>query len=333
MLACAVFPNFKLLDKPEKYGLKRKPLPYPTGIASVIAFILMFTVAQTPLSFQAKGLLLGIGLLTFTSIIDDIKSLPAWARLLIQALIAFIIFAAGTRIYTITNPLGGIIKLDTIDIHPALLTTHYSLLTKIGPLPFASGLFTIAWLLLTTNSFNWLDGIPGQVSILSFIGGITLGILALSSRVDQPEIAIISFIVAGIALGSAVFDLPPNKTVMGDTGAMFFGLMLGTISIYAGGKVATALLVMGVPLIDAALVTTKRIIKGRSPLKGGRDHLHHMLIDNRQWTESQVILLTAALGTSFGVSALFMSTLGKFAAIVLLGIVMLLITRYASKKN
>jgi len=325
MLACAIFPNFKLLDKPEKYKLKRKPLPYPTGIASVIAFILMFVLAQSPLSFQAKGLLFGIILLTLTSVIDDIKSLPAWARLLIQALVAFIIFAAGTRIYTITNPLGGILKLDTIDI-------YLPLITSVGPLPLFSGIFTIAWLLLTTNSFNWLDGIPGQVSILSFIGGLTLGLLSLSSRVDQPEIAIIAFIVAGVALGSAVFDLPPNKTVMGDTGAMFFGLMLGTISIYAGGKVATALLVMGVPLMDAVLVTIKRISKGRSPLKGGRDHLHHMLIDNRKWTEAQVILLTAVLGTSFGVSALFMSTLGKFAAIILLGIVMMWITKYASTR-
>ena len=139
----------------------------------------------------------------------------------------------------------------------------------------------------------------------------------------------IAFILAGVALGSAFFDFPPNQVVMGDTGAMFFGLILGTLSIYAGGKVATAFLVLGVPLVDSVIVTVRRLLQGRSPLCGGRDHLHHPLMDNRGWTERQVIALTVVLGTAFGITALFLNTFEKFIAIILLFVVMLWLTRHA----
>ena len=324
LLACArdLFPTFGLLDRPEKYQLKHKPLPYPTGIISVILFCILFSYVQSPLSFQDKGLLIGIALLTSMSVMDDLKELPAWFRLLVQIIIGFLLFATGTRIYTITNPIGGMISLDTIDIPSQFF----------GPLPLWSGVFTILWVLLTTNAFNWFDGIPGQVSILSVIGSLTIGFLALSSRVDQPGIAMIAFILAGVALGSAFFDFPPNKVVMGDSGAMFFGLMLGTLSIYAGGKVATAFLVLGVPLIDALIVTVRRLLEKRSPLKGGRDHLHHLLIDNRGWSERQVITLTVVLGSTFGITALFLNTAEKGIAIVILILIMGSISSYASKK-
>ncbi len=323
-LALTLFPKLHLLDRPEKYGLIRPRLPYPTGIIAVGIFLLLFTLVQNELSLQAKGLLISIAALACITMIDDLRGLPPSLRLIAQILIAFILFATGTRIYTITNPLGGIIKLDTIDIFLTSLPLTPYLSNLLGPLPLWSGVFTIVWILLTTNAFNWFDGIPGQVSILSVIGSLTLGFLALSTRVNQPEIAVLAFILAGCALGSALFDCPPNRVVMGDTGAMFFGLLLGTLSIFAGGKVATAFLVLGVPLIDAVLVLIRRIIQRKSPFSGNLDHLHHRLLA-KGWTERQVILLTAFLGVAFGVTALFLSTFQKFLAIlILLGLILAL---------
>lgn len=319
-----LFPRWGVLDKPEKYNLSRAPLPYPTGIVSVIVFVIVFAIARGELSLQDKGLITATIILALITFIDDVRGLPSWLRLLIQIVIGFVLFAVGTKIYTITNPLGGIIKLDTTEIQSSDL---------MPPLLVWSGVFTIVWIVLTTNAFNWFDGIPGQVSILSIIGALTLGFLAISDRVNQPEIALIAFILAGVAAGSALFDFPPNKVVMGDTGAMFFGLMLGTLSIYAGGKVATALLVLGVPLMDAVLVTLRRIAKKQSPFGGNLDHLHHRLL-RKGWSEKQVIALTVALGSAFGITALFLSTFEKFVAIVVLGAVMLWLTWYSrSEKN
>jgi UDP-GlcNAc:undecaprenyl-phosphate GlcNAc-1-phosphate transferase len=253
----------------------------------------------------------------------------------IQVLLAFTIFATGTRIYTITNPWGGIISLDTMDLPYQFSIFHFQFSISNGPLPLWSGVFTIVWILLTTNAFNWFDGIPGQVSILSVIGSLTLGFLALSSRVNQPEIAVLAFILAGCALGGAFFDFPFTlslskgpRVVMGDTGAMFFGLLLGTLSIYAGGKVATAFLVLGVPLIDAFFVLLRRLIRGESPFSGNLDHLHHRLL-KKGWTERQVILLTVILGSAFGLTALFLNTFQKFLAILSLLLLVTVLTWYS----
>ena len=117
---------------------------------------------------------------------------------------------------------------------------------------------------------------------------------------------------------------------MGDTGAMFFGLMLGVLTIYAGGKVATAFLVLGVPLIDVLFVVIRRLAKRTSPLKGNasNEHLHHRLLA-KKWSERKIIVLTAGLGTLFGISALFLTTNGKIVAVAVLGIVMLGLSRYS----
>ena len=321
--ALKLFPRLNLLDFPERYGLKRKRLPYPTGIIPCALFLIFFLLIEG-MRMQTMGIVVGVFMLGIFSFLDDRHPLPAWLRLIIQLLIAIAIFATGSRIYTITNPLESflgmseIIKLDSI----VLPTSSISLIT-LGPLPLLSGIFTIVWLGLTMNALNWFDGIPGQVSTLSTVGLLTIGFLSMSERVQQPNLALIAFVLAGLSLGCLLFDFPSPKVLMGDTGSMFFGLMLGVLTIYAGGKVATAFLVLGVPLIDSFLVVVQRILKGKNPLKGSLsgEHLHHRLLA-KGWTERQVILFTASIGTLFGITALFLSTLEKFIAAVFLLVMM-----------
>jgi len=325
MIATRTFGKMGLLDFPERYGLTRERLPYPTGILAVITF-LGFYCSISSWNTQVIGVVIGIILLAIVSFIDDRASVHPLVRLLVQAAVAWIIFATGSRIYTLTNPLlaDGILSLDTIDIPTKLF----------GPLPLLSGIFTIFWLMLCMNALNWFDGIPGQVSTLSTIGFIVIGVLSLSDRVLQPELALIAFILAGISFAGLLFDFPPNKVLMGDTGAMFFGLMLGVLTLYAGGKVATAFLVLGVPLIDVFFVVARRTIKGKNPLKGNNtdEHLHHRLLA-KNWSERNVIFLTAGVGALFGVTALFLSTMEKIVAVLILGVLMLLLSFYSQPQK
>lgn len=323
-LALDLFPKLKLLDFPERYGLRRRRLPYPTGIIPVIAFLPLYAWLQWDI--QSWGLMAGILLLAITSFIDDRTPLPWWIRLLVQSAVAFIIFATGSRIYTITNP------LETLTSVPYFKLDSIVFLTPLGSLPLWSGLFTVVWLGLTINALNWFDGISGQVSILSTIGFFVIGFLALSDRVGQPYLALLAFILGGLALGCFLFEIPPPRVLPGDTGAMFFGLMLGVLTIYAGGKVATAFLVLGVPLIDSFLVVIQRMLRGKSPFKGSPhgEHLHHRLLE-KNWSELQVIFLNVVLGTSFGILALFLSTFQKFAAALILFVIMLSLLRYTKK--
>ncbi len=347
--ATYIFPRIGLLDFPERYSLRRLRLPYPTGIVAILVFLIFF-ILVTPilnsqfsiLNSQNTGIIAGILLLGLVSFIDDRTPLPPSFRLAIQIIAAIIIFATGSRIYPITNPLEyltGIpyLKLDAIDIPSQFSIFNFQFSIFLTPLPLLSGIFTVTWLCLAMNALNWFDGITGQVSGLSVIGFAVIGLLALSTRVNQPSVALLAFILASIAAGCFLFDFPLQRnfqfsilnfqfprTIMGDTGTMFFGLMLGILTIYAGGKVATAFLAFGVPFTDCLIVIAQRIVAGRSPFSGSTqgEHLHHRLLA-RGWSERRIIGMNIFFGIGFGVAALFLSTLGKFlAAFFLFGIIL-----------
>ncbi len=318
--SCArvLFPRMKLLDFPERYGLKRGRLPYPTGAITVILFLLSFPFMQG-MDTQVAGLMCAVGIIGVTAFVDDRSPLPPFLRLIAQLAAALLLFVTGDctggRICSVTNPLEGILGIEFVELN--------------GAFPILSLIATVFWLLLTINALNWFDGVPGQTSLLSTIGFLTIGFLSLSSRVDQPELALIAFCLAGLAAAASIFELPLPlpRVVPGDTGAMFFGLMLGVLTIYAGGKVATGFLVLGVPLVDSFLVIVRRILRGHSPFKGNAEdeHLHHRLL-RRGWTQWQIIALTVCLGACFGIAALFLSTALKFVAALLLVLLLTLLS-------
>lgn len=319
-LALRFFPRWGLLDFPERYGLLRPRLPYPTGIVAVIVFMLVFPLMQA-MDTSAAGVMAAVALIGTSSFIDDRRPLPAVLRLCIQIGAALIVFftgdCTGGRICSVTNPLEGLAGPAVLDFNTAL--------------PAVTVLITVAWLILTTNALNWFDGIPGQVGTLSAIGFFTIGLLSLSARVDQPQIAMIAFALAAVAFGCLLFDFPPPRVVLGDSGSMFFGLLLGILTIFAGGKVATAFLVLGVPILDFLFVVLQRLAKGRSPFKGSMqgEHLHHRLLA-KGWSPRGIIALTAGIGAAFGTTALFLDTFGKMLAGLFLACVMGVLWLYSA---
>jgi len=323
VLAIRYFPRLGLLDFPERYGHQRGRIPYPTGILLVLLFLAFFLALDRDWNAQSFSVAAAVVLLALVSFIDDRRPLHPAFRLGVQLFAALLVFVGGARIYSFSNPLGeqfGVLSLDTWTID----------VPGLGRLPILSGVFTVVWLGLTTNAMNWFDGIPGQVSTLSTLGFLTIGLLSISSRVQQPSLALLAFILAGLSAGALVFDFPPARVLMGDTGAMFLGFMLGLLTIYSGGKVATAFLVLGVPLIDLVIVMVRRVAKRRAIWHGsrGNEHLHHRL-QRKGWSDRSIILLTALIGTLFGISALFLNTAQKAIAAVILFTLMLALSRYS----
>jgi UDP-GlcNAc:undecaprenyl-phosphate GlcNAc-1-phosphate transferase len=316
-IAMKLFPYLGLLDFPQRYGLTRARIPYPTGIIAVIVFLMFLPIVQ-PLDVRTMGMLSAVAVLGVTCFIDDRTPLPPLLRIIIQLVAALILIGCGIRIEAITNPLPGVLGPDT----SIFLTAGWAYAGSIA--------FTLLWILFTVNALNWFDGITGQVSTLSTIGFLTIGFLSMSERVNQPNIALIAFVLAGLAAACFFFDFPPARVLMGDTGAMFFGFMLGVLTIMSGGKVATAFLVLGVPLIDLVFVVARRLKNKQSPLKGNRidQHLHHRLL-HKGWSPRMIIVLTAGIGTLFGITALFLDTWEKVAAGFILFVLMLGLHRYS----
>ena len=331
LLVLRFFPKWGLLDNPEKYGLNRKPIPYPGGILLFFAFFILSFIFFEPTS-KMVGLLFGSGLLVLISFIDDRTPLPPWLRLGVQVAVAGVMIVAGIGVEAITNPFGGFIVLD-----------QYKFLFEFGSrtveIMAFSGLFTLIWIILVVNTMNWMDGIPGLTSGLTFIGGLTMFFLSISEKVHQPEVATLAIIVAMIALAFWLFDFYPPNIIIGDSGSMFFGLLLATLAIFSGGKIATAFLILGFPIMDMIYVIIHRLYNKQAPWKGGEwdkhrkaVHLHHRLLDFGL-SERQVLFCIYALAASFGISALFLDTQGKFWAMVIMLVLSLGIGLFLKKKK
>jgi len=95
-------------------------------------------------------------------------------------------------------------------------------------------------------------------------------LLSISSKVNQPTTALISIILAGGCIGYLFYNFYPAKIFNGDSGAYFLGMTLGILAIFSGAKLATALLVLGLPILDAIWAVIRRIARGRSPFRADK---------------------------------------------------------------
>src|SRR3712207_6433728 len=129
------------------------------------------------------------------------------------------------------------------------------------------------------NTIISCDGMVGRGAGVSLTAALALAFNAL--RQDQPQltIALLPLALAGACAGFLLFNFPPARIFMGDSGAEFLGYVLGVSAIIGGAKLATVLLVLGVPILDVAWLIVSRALSGRSPAQGGRDHLHLRLRD------------------------------------------------------
>lgn len=306
------FPKLKLLDRPHEYGFKRAPIPYSGGIIFFLVFFiatLLFVDITKPLA----GVMFAALLITAMSFVDDRIKLSPWIRLAAQILAGVIVVIAGVKIQLINNPLGAPIMLDSVQFD--------FLGEKIWLL---SGLAIIAWLVLMMNVMNWLDGIPGLSSGISTIAQISIFLLSIQQFhvVDQSALVTVSSVLAASTFAFLLFDFPQPKILMGDTGSMFLGFMLGALSILAGGKLATALLIMGFPVLDAFWVIFKRMLHGESPLRGDYSHFHHRLL-RVGLSEKGALFFNYTLCAVFaGIALLLQSTFEKFIAFLSVFLIM-----------
>jgi UDP-GlcNAc:undecaprenyl-phosphate GlcNAc-1-phosphate transferase len=236
------------------------------------------------------GLALGAALLLPFAAWDDARRLPPLPQLIAQLGCAAIPIAFGVRLTTISNPL------------------------PFGPDPFDLGLLvipvTIIWIVGMINTMNWLDTMDGLAGGVALISAAVLVAASLMKRTNFDErqytIAVLPLALAGACLGFLVYNFPPARIFMGTSGSMFLGYALGVISIIGGAKIATAVLVLGLPILDTAFVILRRLAAGRSPMQGGDGaHLVHRLL-RIGLNVRQITLLVYAVTALFGaLSVLF----------------------------
>ncbi len=255
------------------------------------------------------GVLLGSVVIFAFGLWDDWRELSAWPQFAAQFGVALIAIMFDVIFQRVTLPFIG--------------QTDF-------PLWFAYPL-TIFWVMGMINTVNWLDGVDGLAAGVAAIAGLLFA--AHAYWLGQTTVALFPLALAAACLGFLPFNFHPARVFMGG-GSALLGYALASLSILAPAKVATALLVLGIPIIDVAWLMIRRWRTRGNPLIAGRDHLHYRLMD-LGFTARQIVILYYTLCASFGLLALFVeSRLMKLVILTAMGLITLtLLWRLAQEDN
>lgn len=309
--------KLKAVDKPSRRRINTKTVPRMGGLAIVGAFVIM-ALFSMPLDTRMQGFLLATLVLMVFAVWDDILDLPPWMQFLGQSLVAVIVILYGMGVSEIRNPFGH----DLVFGGPKLDLSILGFDRTVGLL---EAIVTYIWIVGMINVVNFLDGLDGLATGVSAIAALTLFALSLSVIVFQPVTAALAIMLTGAALGFLPYNFNPARIYLGSTGSWFLGFSLATLSIISGGKVATAILVLGFPILDGMWVACRRLAQKKSPFKGDLSHLHHRLL-SVGLSPRRVVFLIYVLCAGFGVAALMSETERKFWALIVLVITMIVIS-------
>lgn len=305
---------FGLVDNPRvrkhPAHLHQKTIPRAGGLAIYLGLIIT-SFLFFPFSKQLLGILSGATVLVIVGLLDDKFDLSPYFRLATNFLAALLVVGAGVGISFINNPLGGIIHLDTWRIRFEVFGPHSIIVW--------ADLFALIWIIWCMNMVNWSKGVDGQMPGFVGISAFILGLLAfrfMENDLTQWTNATLAFIVAGAFLGFLPFNFYPQRIMPGYGGGSLAGFMLAVLAILSGGKVATAILVLGIPMTDAIYTILRRLYHRRSPVWGDRGHLHHRLLEIG-WPKRQIALFYWLISAILGAVALNLNSQQKLFTIIL----------------
>jgi UDP-GlcNAc:undecaprenyl-phosphate GlcNAc-1-phosphate transferase len=332
IIALLVIPIVDRLGK--QYGITSKPggrrvnegdhrgVSRLGGMSLFIAFTCTVLIAQAlPVPrfdpneiIRISGLLIGGAIIFIVGLLDDIYHFGSFPQFLGQFLAAAVAISFQIFIEYVNNPFTG----QQTDPWPFIVTVALSFF----------------WLVGMMNTVNWMDGLDGLAGGVAFITGTVLFINS-AFRLEPPQtsVSLLMLAMMGSSLGFLLYNFYPARIFMGG-GAMYLGFLMGSLSIIGGAKMATVLLVMGLPLMDAAWQIIHRIRQGRSPFEGGRDHIHFRLHDIG-FSQRQIVLAYYCFCAFFGILTLVIdSQFFKFVALAvmltLVAIGLLIVDRIAS---
>ena len=278
-----------LVDVPNERKIHTKPISRIGGVAIfssvMLTFLTLVLLSYYPSGSLLSGVLLGSSLMFLLGLIDDIYNLDAKTKLFLQISIATLAYLLG-------------ISIDNLPF--------------VGDIGLFSYPVTILWIVGISNALNFIDGVDGLAGTITTLAAISLSVIAITVPPANPIIALVGFILVGSMLAFLTYNYNPAKIFMGDSGALFSGFLLATISIIGVMKTATlaifviAPLVLAVPILDITFSSLRRIAKGTSPFVADSEHIHHKLIHAGFSQKSTVGILASVAIVFSSVAALIL---------------------------
>jgi UDP-GlcNAc:undecaprenyl-phosphate GlcNAc-1-phosphate transferase len=259
-LAGALGRRVGLVDRPRPGELQSRATPRSGGYGLIAAYLLavMVSLALIPRDpgemARLFGLIVGILLVLPIALVDDARRLGPLPQLVGQIGLTLVAMSFGIMITSVANPFGGLIALPLAVAVP----------------------FTVFWIVGMINTLNLIDTMDGLAAGVTAIAALVL--FARSISLGQYTISLLPLALAGVCLGFLRFNFEPARIFMGTSGSTFLGFTLAVLALIGGAKIATAAFVLGLPILDFALVILQRSLRGRSPMAGGDGvHLTHRL--------------------------------------------------------
>ena len=286
-------------------------IPRAGGLALFFGVVLSLLIFL-PVTKQMWGMILSMTLLTAVGLFDDKKDINPYVRLCTNALAALIIIGVGVGIPYITNPFeGGVVQLDTWRIRFTFFGPHSIVVW--------ADIVAFLWIMWTMNIVGWSAGVDGQMPGVVAISAFILGLLSLRFSLTDPSqlsVTIIAFIVCGAFLGFLPWNFYPQKIMPGYGGKTLAGFLLAVLGILSYAKLGTALLVLGIPMIDAGYTLLRRLKARKNPVRADRGHLHHRLLAIG-WGKRRIALFYWGVSAILGAIALTVTSQQKIFAFLI----------------
>jgi len=301
--------KYGLFDKNDLYRKNHKRnISRLGGLAIVGSFTVCILLFSAIINFkEANFLIASCIILAALGLKDDVYGTNTSTKFILQIVVAFILVFFGAF----------------------RLTSLYGVLGIGDMLPIWASFFSIALIIFLNNAFNLIDGIDGLAGTIGILTSLVFGVLF--ALMGQVPYACIAFALAGAITGFLKYNWFPAKIFMGDTGALIIGLISAALAIkfielnkftagskpafYSAPAIAVAILI--VPIFDSLRVFTIRILKGGSPFKGDRNHIHHRL-ERLGFKPNWIVLASLAINILILMATISLQRLGNFVLIFLI---------------
>lgn len=295
-----------ILDKPNERSAHKKVTPLLGGLGIFLAFLFGYILfgKQNPLMIS---ILIASFMILILGIFDDIKPIRARYKFLIHILVAAVVVFYGG------------LELNKIDIFN--IKMNFDAFS-----PYITMIIIVAII----NAINLIDGLDGLCAGISSIYFLTIGVIALILNKLGGLDIILSFIMFGSTLGFLVFNFPPAKIFMGDTGSTFLGLMISVVMLLGFKTVTlTSLVIPGallvLPIMDTLFAIIRRTLQKKSIGEPDKEHVHHQLL--RKLSTRKTILIIYIIDIIFSVVSILYA-IGKKEEIVIFYIMLVFIVLY-----
>lgn len=285
------------LDVPDARKIHREPMPRLGGVAVFLGFtapfLLMYLldnrVSQVFRQYETLffALLAGGLVMLLVGVVDDVRPMRAFHKLIAQIVVAVGLYFAGFRITELSIPFGTALPLGWLALPASVL-----------------------WIVALTNAVNLLDGIDGLVAGVTAI--IALSLALINILTGNILVALLTFGLAGAALGFLPYNFSPARIFLGDSGSLFVGLTMACIGTLSLFKATTAtfilapLVLFGLPLFDTTAVIIGRLRRGEHIFKPDKTHVHHRLLE-LGLSQRQAAIMLYVVTSVLGVAAVVLS--------------------------